>query len=679
MRVLTSMLAAALCLAPAALYAGQSQQQTAAANDGFNPADLDRDVKPGEDFFEFANGGWNKAHPIPPSRSRWGTLNVLHETNQKRIRKILERTAANDDAAPGSIEQKIGDFYASGMNVKAIDAAGLKPIESEFARIAAIGNHKQLQAEVARMQKMGVEAMFDFGQMQDFKDSTQVIGYADQGGLGLPDRSYYLKQDKKSAKLRDEYVAHVAKMLTLSGANKAKAGQAAREIMDIETALAKASMTRVERRNPRAIYHPTTLRALTKMTPNFSWQRYFILIGHPEIHNINVTHPEFFKALDRELKQVSLDDWKTYLRWHLLDATAPYLSEPFVKEDFHFRSLLTGAKENLPRWQRVAAAEDRALGFAVGRIFVQKYFSAESKKQVTDILNAIESALRDDIMQLDWMSPETKKHALVKLSMITEKIGYPEKWRDYSKLKIDRGSYVLNVLRANEFETERQLAKIGQPVDRQEWQMTPQTVNAYYNPSMNEIVFPAGILQPPFFNPNAPAAINYGAVGAVMGHEISHGFDDQGSQYDGHGNLHNWWTENDLKRFQANAKCIADQFSTYTVAGGEHVQGKLVTGEAIGDLGGLTLAYRAYQASAAARQARPVDGFTPDQLFFLGYAHVWAGNIRPEAARLQVTVDPHPPAKYRVNGTLANMPAFKQAFHLKDGSPMVSKHVCQIW
>ncbi|HET6724939.1 MAG TPA: M13 family metallopeptidase [Gammaproteobacteria bacterium] len=663
----------------AASAAALAASQQSGASDGFNPANLDRSVKPGDNFFEFANGGWRKAHPIPPAYSRWGTFSVLHELNQKRIRKILERAAADKDAQEGSVTQKIGDFYASGMDVKAINAAGLKPLEAEFKRINAIDSLGDLQSELVRLQAMGVEALFDFGSMQDFKDSTQVIGVADQGGLGLPDRSYYLKTDKKSKALREAYVKHVASMLTLSGIAGDAAAKGANDIMTIETRLAKASMSRVARRDPKAIYHPTKLDGLDKLTPDFSWHSYFVLAGVPQIESINVTNRKFFKALATLIKTVPLDEWKTYLRWHLLDAAAPYLSKPFVKEDFAFSAKLTGAQALHPRWQRVASAENRAIGFAVGRIFVEKYFPPESKERVRKILKNIEAALRDDIMMLDWMSTETKKQALIKLSMINEKIGYPDKRRDYSSLKIDRGPYVLNVMRSAQFETRRELDKIGQPVDRSEWGMTPQTVNAYYDPSMNEIVFPAGILQPPFFNPKAPAAINYGAVGAVMGHEISHGFDDEGSQYDGHGNLRDWWTAGDLKRFKANARCIADRFSTYTVAGGKHVQGKLVTGEAIGDLGGLTLAYKAYEASDARKNARSIDGFTPEQQFFLGFAHVWASNIRPQAARLQVTVDPHPPAKYRVNGTLANMPQFQKAFHLPDSSPMVNKQVCKIW
>ncbi|HET7306897.1 MAG TPA: M13 family metallopeptidase [Gammaproteobacteria bacterium] len=675
------LLTAALCVVPfAALYAGQATSHGAHANnDGFNPADLDRSVKPGENFFEFADGGWIKAHPIPSSYSGWGVSRALYRVNQKRIRQILQQAAADTNAADGSVDQKIGDFYASGMNVEAINAAGIKPLAPELARIDAITDLKDLQTEIARLQGMGVNALFDFGEMQDFRDSTQVVGVADQGGLGLPDRSYYLDKDKKSAALRTAYVDHVAKMLELSGVDKAAASEGAKNIMQLETRLAEASMTRVARRDPHAIYHPTSLKRLHEMTPDFSWQRYFALVGVPQVKSINVTNRKFFEVADKELKKVPLNEWKMYLRWHLLNAEAPYLSRPFVDEDFAFSSKLTGAKALRPRWQRVASAEDNAIGFTVGKLFVEKYFSAESKRRVMEILDNIETALRNDIMKLDWMTPATKKQALKKLSLITEKVGYPDKWRDYSKLTINRGPYVLNTLRAAEFETQRELNKIGKPVDRSEWGMTPQTVNAYYNPSMNEIVFPAGILQPPFFNPNAPAAINYGEIGAAIGHEITHGFDDQGSQYDGQGNLRNWWTAGDLTRFKAQAKCITDQFSTYTVAGGAHVQGNLVTGEAIADLGGLKLAYLAYHASDAAKHAHSIGGFTPDQLFFWAYANSWAASTRPKAAQLKVRVDPHPPAKYRVNGTVANMPQFKKAWHLTDSSPMVNKRICQIW
>lgn len=675
MRLTNCVLLAVLCALPASLLAAAAP---AANGEGLHLDWLDRSVNPAQNFFEFANGGWQKKNPIPPAYSRWGTFNILQIQNQETIREILEQ-AAKAHAKPGSTEQKVGDFYASGMNEALIDKEGAKPLAPEFRRIAAIRNFKDLQREVAHLQMIGVDALFNFGQMQDFKDSSKVIGAAFQGGLGLPDRDYYLKDDPKFKQIRAEYQAHIARMFELLGDAKGKAAAEAKAVMALETRLAQASMSRVEQRNPRAIYHVMNLVELDRTTPAFSWKAYFAEVGHPEIKSINLAMPEFFKALNGELKSASLDEWKTYLRWHLIDAFAPYLSKPFVEENFRMVSALTGAKELRPRWQRVVSAEDQALGFAVGKLYVEKKFPPSSKKAVLEILHNIRTALKEDLETLAWMTPATREAALKKLDLMGERIGYPDKWRDYSKLKIDRGPYVLNVLRANEFLQKRELDKIGKPVDKNEWFMTPQTVNAYYDPSMNNINFPAGILQPPFFDPKAPAAVNYGALGFVMGHEMTHGFDDQGAQFDGHGNLKNWWTPEDLKKFQAATACISDHFSRYTVDGDLHVQGKLVTGEATADLGGLTLAWRAFHASPTYRQARTIDGFTPDQQFFLGAAHVWASNIRPEEARRLVTIDPHPPAMYRVNGTVANMPQFQQAFGVPSASPMVNKHRCVIW
>ncbi len=653
----------------------------------FSPADLDRSADPARDFFQFANGGWNKANPLPDEYSRWGTFTLLGKRNQQLVRAILEEAAAKADAGgngPQSEERKMGAFYASGMDTAAINAAGIEPLRPELDRIKAIDSRQTLLREIAHLQALGVNALFGFGQMQDFTDSTQVIGVAHQGGLGLPDRDYYLNEDDKSKAVRAAYVAHVATMLSLTGESKDTAQAAAARILEFETTLARASMSRIDRRNPHNIYHPMDLAQLQTLTSHLAWPEYFTLVDVPNLQSINIAQPEFFREADKQLDTFALDDWKAYLRWHLLDEAAPYLSDPFVDEDFKFSAVLSGAKQNLPRWQRVAAAEDRALGFAVGKLFVAQYFPASSKAQVLEILHDVKAALKDDLAQLPWMSPATREQAIRKLSLIEEKIGYPDTWRDYSKLQIDRGSYVMNVLRANDFEHRRQLAKIGKPVDRTEWGMTPQTVNAYYNPSLNEIVFPAGILQPPFFDPAAPAALNYGAIGAVIGHEITHGFDDQGCQFDGRGNLKNWWTDEDFKKFQAATAAISDQFAQYTVAGGMHLQGKLVTGEAVADLGGVKLAWRAFQAAPSNLAQNPPDNqkygdFTPAQLFFLGFAHVWATNIRPEEAQRLVLTDPHPPALWRVNGTLVNVPEFQKAFGLPDHSPMVNPKRAVIW
>lgn len=672
------LLAGSLCVLP---MLATATSMPATSQSGYDLNNLDHSISPGDNFFGYADGGWNKANPIPDAYSRWGTFSILYQNNQKKMRAILEEAAADTKAPKGSIEQKIGDFYASGMDEASIDKAGLDPLKPEFKRIDEIKDMAGLEDEIARLHLMGVHALFSFGNMQDKKDSSKMIAAADQGGLGLPDRDYYLKKDKRHEKIRSAYVAHMGAMFGLLGENAKQAKTDAATVMSIEMGLAKASMTRVARRDPHATYHPTKLAKLQAMTPQFSWQKYFALVGIPEQQSVNVVNPKFFTEVKKSLKDRSLADWKTYLRWHLIDRAAPYLSKAFVDEDFKMNAVLSGAKKLHPRWQRVIGTEDWALGFAVGQKYVEKYFPPESKARVLSILHNVKGALKADLEKLSWMSPATRKAAIYKLSQIHEKIGYPDKWRDYSALEIDRGAYVLNVMRAAEFESHRELNKIGQPVDHNEWYMTPQTVNAYYDPPNNEIVFPAGILQPPFFNAKAIAAVNYGAAGVVMGHEITHGFDDQGSQYDAKGNLNDWWTKVDKKNFKERTTCIVDQFSGYTVNGDTHVQGKLVTGEAIADIGGVKLAYNAFQASDAgkAEQGKTYDGFTANQLFFLSFANVWASNIRPAEANRRITIDPHPPAKYRVNGTLADTPEFQQAFGIKDGAPMAPKHRCEIW
>lgn len=646
--------------------------------DPLHPGWLDTGVSPAQNFYQYANGGWKKSHPIPAAYSSWSTFNILQIRNERIIRQLIQ-DAANTHAAPGSAAQKVGDFYASGMDEKLIEQVGVGALSPELDGISGIRNLVDLQREVAHLQMIGVDAMFGVGEMQDFKDSTKVIGVVGQGGIGLPDRDYYLKQDPKFKQTRAEYVAHVTRTFQLLGDGQELAAREAAIVMAIETRLAHASMSRIEQRNPRAIYHVMNLVELDRSTPNFSWRDYFREIGYPQIESINLAMPEFFGALGRNLRAVPLDQWKVYLRWRLIDAFAPYLSKPFVDEDFRMQSALSGTQKLLPRWQRVVTAENDALGFAIGQLYVQKEFPPSSKAEVLEILHNIRAALKSDMATLSWMAPATRQAAIAKLDLMGERIGYPDKWRDYSTLRIDRGPYVLNVMRANEFEQRRELNEIGKPVDRSEWLMTPQEVNAYYDPPMNNINFPAGILQPPFFDPKAPAALNYGAVGWVMGHETTHGFDDEGSQFDGHGNLKNWWTPQDAKRFHAATACISSQFSGYTVDGGLHLQGKLVMGEATADLGGLMLAWRAFHASSAYKSAKSIDGFTPDQQFFLGAAHVWADNTRPAEARRLVTIDPHAPPLYRVNGTLANLPQFQQAFHIPADSPMVNAHRCSIW
>jgi len=561
---------------------------------------MDSAVPPRLDFFRYANEGWIKAHPMPPDRSYWGVDTLLEQKNQSLIRDLLESLSKGDSGSKGSVQRKAADFYESGMDENGIDAAGVAPLQPEFDRITAIADRDELQGEFARLQLISVAAPLQLSQMQDFKDSSRVVALALQGGLGLPNRDYYLKDDATFAAARNEYVLHVARMFVLLGDSPAAAEAQSKAVMALETQLARGSMPDVEQRDPRAIYHPMTLDRAAALTPHLNWRGLLKNVGHPEVGSLNVAMPEFFRTLDRELSSTSLPAWKTYLRWQLVDAYAPYLSKAFVDEDFRMRTVLTGAQELQARWLRVLTAEDEALGFAIGEMYVARNFSPGAKRAATLMVGRIREALRADLQTLAWMSPATRAAAVEKLGQMELRIGYPDRWRDYSALDIDRGPYVLNVLRAREFEQRRQYDKIGKPVDRSEWFMTPQTVNAYYDPSMNSLNVPAGILQPPYFDMRWPDAVNYGATGAtIVGHEMTHGFDDQGAKFDGHGNLKNWWAPQDMKKFQTATRCIAEQFSRYAVPGGLHVQGDLVTGEAVADLGGLILAWRALHALPA--------------------------------------------------------------------------------
>ena len=664
---------------------GGAAPRPAAADDkspswGFDTANLDTSCKPCDDFYKFAMGGWRKNHPIPPQYSTWGSFTVLANKNLENLRSVLE-AAASAKAAPGSNEQKIGDFYASCMDTTAIEAAGTKPIDQELQQIAAINNVSGLLTEASRLQMRGVGVLFRFTSDQDDKDSTQVIGQASQGGLGLPDRDYYTRTDEKSKQLQEAYTKHVAKMFELLGDSSGKAAGESTTVMSIETALAQASMTRVETRDPIKTYHKLKLAELQALTPTFSWEAYFRAVGQPQLQEINVAQPDFFKALDSQLAATSLDDWKTYLRWHLLDALAPVLSQNFVDEDFEFRGkTLTGTKEIQPRWKRCVQATDRTLGEALGQFYVQKYFPPEAKARALEMVHNLIAALRDDLHTLPWMGPATRQQASAKLEAFAVKIGYTDKWRDYSALKIDRTSYLQNHVRGTQFDFARRMNKIGKPVDRTEWGMTPPTVNAYNNSNMNEIVFPAGILQPPFYDPKADDAVNYGGMGAVIGHEITHGFDDQGSQYDAHGNLKNWWTDEDKSNFKQRAQCVSDQFDSYVVEGDLHENGKLELGESIADLGGLTISYAAYEKSLEGKPRPPTkDGFTPEQRFFLGWAQVWGANVRPEMERLLANTNEHPLPRFRGNGPISNMAEFAKAFGCKKGDAMVREQSCKIW
>ena len=646
---------------------------------GINPADMDPSVQACQDFNLYGNGGWLEANPIPADQSYWGSFTILEESNRESLHKVLEKASKAVNAS-GSDDQKVGDFYVTCMDEAAIETQGLTPLKGELAAIDKIGTVERLQAEIARLQMMGVNAVFQFGSDQDRRNASEVIAGAYQGGLGLPDRDYYTKTDDDSKKTRDQYVAHVQKMFALIGEDPAKAAENAKTVMALETRLAEASMTNVEQRDPDKTYNRKSLDQLATLTPNFSWTAYLRELGAPPVSAINVAMPKFFESVNKELLATPLPQWKTYLRWHLLHAAAPSLSKKFVDEDFAFYGqTLQGTPENEVRWKRCVSSTDNAIGFALGKAYVRDYFSPDAKARADAMVKNLIAALREDLSTLPWMGEATRKAALEKLDAFTPKIGYPDKWRDYTALTIDRGPYVLNLQRANQFEFQRDLAKIGKPVDRLEWGMTPPTVNAYYNPQKNEIVFPAGILQPPFFDAKADDAVNYGAMGAVIGHEMTHGFDDQGRKFDAQGNMREWWTPEDLKNYEARARCVEDQYNSY-VFDGQHVTGKLVLGEAIADLGGLGLAYRAYQTTLAGKSTpAPIEGLTSDQRLFLAWARVWAANIRPEFSKLMMNTNPHPLSQLRAIGPPSTLPAFARAFGCKPGDPMVRKDLCQIW
>ena len=649
---------------------------------GFDPTNLDKNTSACTDFYQYANGGWLSANQIPAAYPSWGIANILDEKNREVLHEILEAAAKNTSAPKGSSEQKVGDYYATCMDEARIEAEGAKPLAEELALIAKIKDQKGLQAEIAHLHSLGINAVFASDSTQDFKNSAEVTFEVFQGGLGLPDRDYYTKTDDKSKMIRDEYVKHVAKMFELLGDDAAKAASEAQTVLGLETKLAEASMTRVELRDPEKIYHRMTVAQTHDLAPGFDWPGYLQALGVPQKADINVATPDFFKAMNQQLTSEAFGDWQTYLRWHLINANAAALSSKFVDEDFNFKGkILQGSKENLPRWKRCAAGTDRVLGEALGEVYVKRAFPPAAKARALEMVRNLEAALKSDISSLSWMGDATRKQAIVKLDAFLNKIGYPDKWRDYSSLQVDRASYVNNRFRANAFEKRRDLNKIGKPVDRLEWGMSPPTVNAYYNPQINEIVFPAGILQPPFFDAEADDAFNYGGMGSVIGHEMTHGFDDQGRQFDSTGNLANWWTDDDLKAFKERAKCVIDQFSSFEVEKGLNENGNLVVGESIADLGGLVVAYAAFQKATEGKPRVDIGGFSPEQRFFLGYARGWATNTRPELKRLLVNVDPHPLPKFRVNGPLSNMPQFAQAFQCKTGDTMVrsDQNRCQIW
>jgi endothelin-converting enzyme/putative endopeptidase len=630
------------------------------------------------DFYQYACGGWMKSNPIPADQSRWGTFEELAERNREILHQILEdaaRPATNRDA----VTQKIGDYYAACMDEKAIDAKGIAPLQPELDRIRSLKDKSELAEEIAHLHRNGVAALFEFSSGQDFKDSDSVIAQADQGGLGLPDRDYYLKTDAKSVELRQKYVAHVERIFELAGEKADRAAADAATVMRIETDLAKGSLDLVSRRDPEKVYHKLTRTELQALDPDFRWDRYLTGSGAPAFQSVNVASPDYFKAVNAAIARASLEDWKTYLTWHLVHSEIPFLPARFVDENFGFYGqTLTGVKELRPRWKRCVDYTDNQLGEALGRKFVDRTFGAEGKQRTLNMVDALEKALGQDLQAVSWMTPATRQKALDKLKAITNKIGYPEKWRDYSSVAIRRDDAIGNGFRADQFEFQRQLNKIGKPVDRLEWGMTPPTVNAYYDPEMNNINFPAGILQPPFYDNKMDDGVNFGGIGMVIGHELTHGFDDEGRQFDAHGNLRDWWTPADAKEFESRTACVVKEYSSFSVAPGANVNGELTLGENTADNGGLRLALMALVNTIGAA-GKSIDGFTPEQRLFLSFGQIWCENAREEAERLQVQTNPHSPPRFRVNGVVENMPEFQKAFSCHAGQPMVSANACRVW
>jgi putative endopeptidase len=649
------------------------------AGPGFSTANLDMTANPCLDFYQYACGAWMANNPIPGDQSSWDFWGELADRNRTILRGILEKASVNDPQR-SPVEQKIGDFYASCMDEPAINKLGARPLEPELKRIDAIQSTAAILDALIQLHLEGIGAFFNFSSEPDAKNSTQMIAGADQGGLGLPDRDYYLKDDPKSVKLRREYVAHVEKMLKLLGEAPARAAADAHVVLRIETELAKGSLDRVARRDPNQIYHKMSVQELAALSPSFDWPKYFAGLGTPSFTDLDVSVPDFFKALNAVLTHTSVADLKIYLRWHLLHSEAPLLAKTFVDENFHFYDqTLTGTQVIEPRWKRCVKFTDGDLGFALGQKYVEQAFPPDAKARVLSMIREIEKMLGEDIQSLDWMTPATKEQALVKLRAVADKIGYPDKWRDYSTVLIVRGQTVPNDERATEFEVRRKLSQIGQPVDRGEWGMTPPTVNAYYDSQFNDINFPAGILQPPFFDNRMDAAVNYGSIGSIMGHELTHGFDDEGRQFDAQGNLRNWWTPEDAAEFEKRAECFIKEYSAFTPVDDVHLNGKLTLGENTADNGGVRLAFMALMKSLEGQAHPKIDGFTPQQRFFLAWGQTWCENVRPQMARLWAQTDGHSPGRDRVNGVFGNMPEFREAFACHEGQSMIHAPACRVW
>jgi endothelin-converting enzyme/putative endopeptidase len=681
---MTNKASALLAVLLAAAQAATAQPAVKAPG-AFDVAALDRSVDPCTNFYEFACGGWRKANPIPADQTRWGRFNELAERNREDLRAILEKAMA-PGASRSPVEAKVGDYYAACMDEPGIEAKGTEPVRPILERVAAVDSKAAFFRLLGRHESEALPALFRFGSAPDMHDSRQTIASVGQGGLGLPDRDDYLNEDAKSREKRERYVEHVARVLELGGATPAQAKEDAATVLRVETALAAAHLRRVEMRDPRNRDNPMSVEELQRLAPAFEWGEYLKATGAPAFARLNVTSRKYFAEGNAVVLATPLADWKAWLRWHVLRTAAPFLGSAFVNEDFRFnRAYLQGAKEIEPRWKRCVQATDRALGDALGQLYVEKTFGADGKARMARMIEAITAAMREDIETLDWMTPETKKKALAKLAAFdASKVGYPDRWKDYSSVEVRRDDHFGNSRRARVFEVKRELARIDRPTDRTLWGMTPPTVNAYYSAANNEIVFPAGILQPPFFDRAIDDPVNFGAIGVVIGHEYTHGFDDQGSKFDAGGNLANWWTEADRRAFDERTACFAKQYEGYVVVkdeanGDVRLNGRLTLGENTADNGGLRVAYAALQKALAGRPRAKVDGFTPEQRFFLGFANVWCQNVTEAAARQLAQTDTHSAGAFRVIGSVSNMPEFAEAFSCRAGQPMVRENACRAW
>lgn len=647
-----------------ALFSCQQNEKSKA----IDLSNLDTSVRAADDFDQFANGGWKVNNPMPDDKSRYGTFDKLRDEAEKQLQTLFDEVTA-EEHEPGSVGQQIANFYNTGMDTATIEAQGPEPLMSYLREIEALSSVADVQRLVVEYHKEGNGVLFSFFGSADKQNSDQVISQLYQGGLGMSDRDYYLQTDNRSVEIRNEYVQHMAKMFSLAGNNQSQAQQKAERVMALETRLAKASLSRLERRDPHRTYNKMKLESLVELSPDFDWDNFFAQMGFPNEDEINVAMPGFFAEISQMMNDIPLDDWKAYLDWNIINGAAPYLSSDFVNQDFYFYGkVMKGQEENRERWKRVQGTTSSVLSEAIGQLYVARYFPPEAKQRMVDLVENLRISLGQRIDNLEWMGEDTKAKAHEKLATINVKIGYPDKWRDYSSLQVKTDSYLANVMRSRAFNAEYSRSKINKPVDKGEWYMPPQMVNAYYSPSMNEIAFPAAILQPPFFYLDADDAVNYGAIGVVIGHEITHGFDDQGRKYDKEGNLNEWWTADDARRFDERAQVLVNQFDEFVVLDTLHADGELTLGENIADLGGLNISYQAYKN--ASNETESIDGFTPDQRFFLAYAHLWANNVRDKEIVRLTKEDVHSLGRLRVLGPLRNMPEFYAAFDVKKGDNM---------